>query len=1265
VAYDNNSDKVVYIKKTGTEVINAGYEIDVSTLIDSTTQLSSTLTDPDELVVVRKFDHSTIDETPGTYDHSASPITSDEAWSAWTLPSVNDSGSTMYTLTGTILSLSTTAADYTWTTVQSGRASDIILPSVVAADTIYVLRKTYALTKLVSWTAGSKITSTNLNLSDDQLLFLSQELMSLWHNIHSLNPAVGQPDGICPLDSSGVIAAGYVNIDNLSLGSENGVQGDGSADSKFSILLQANSGLAVEATGIKADTVDNVTTTDSYRPLSATQGKSLQQQITSLGTGVVFKGAGDMVGSAGETFYNSIYTDVGATPSAGDTVTHSGSGTAAHSTWGGITVAQYNLVRYSGSAWQVVSSSAPLEQDGSTPLLSNWGAGAYQITTASAATPSAGDDSYILATTKFVQQELSGTKLSELGDVNVNVDDDTSAPAGQMIYWDGDSWEKVERNITDALSTDKILSTGDSVQDLDDVATTSPTEGQYLSFTASTSKWTPASLPSALDPLVALCGGDDPNGDADNSADIQTALNQAALGYYRTAAGVTKATTATLSILDFRSRTHQIGDGTDNGTQITLPGKRDITVRNGTLEFNDNTSSNYRVIRMDAAGTTQSTTLSTIAIKGDTRIHVADETNFVAGDMIEIEAPVTGDNAIDHQVWDRSGVDDEVYAIQLVVISRVDAANNMIYLEEPLNHTYASGTSAATTVKKYTHTDTTDTGQAVNWLWDNMTFNHELSSEMVCEENAIYMTGNGSESTDNTVKVTVPTGHGVGVGATMLLIDHDIPAADLEDPDDFLDVDHTVTVATSTELSCEMDTGSEWLGSDGNSGGAYGRVVAFNDNLFRLEHARDFTFRNCTFNGFRGNVFELYRCKNIRFENCTFNKCRWGSGKNHGAGIRVEECDGVHVKDCSFNDCSWGVVCPTSTYTSREIHIDNSKFHCLSAVYLRSGITGNNSITSCDIKTLPWNEERSNFGYQGNDSLRYDVEFYGNNIEIRDNKIGNVRTQPPDTIEHTAFWGQGRGYTVGGGGTYGEAPANWGSIRTVTCQDSEDINHDADTSVGQWGWSKGIQIIGNTMISYWIGVTVEFTRNTRWGTGNSSNFTMRDNHISTMRLLNMSMSSADAANINAYNIRLNNNTSYVTPPMKKISNLSYQGINLLTASYARGMFIYPYAGRIYGLQIHGNHMQAGVDIGYAYLLGTSGHNTGKLNRMSFQHNYTINFKWGISFYAAANNSARSQMSSSRVWNNVFYSLGSGGAWVYNYSKFHGHNNNYAFNIAAF
>ena len=264
MAYDNNTDKVTFIKKTGSEISSNNYVVDISSLIDSTTKISSVLSDQDEFVVVRKFDDSSISPA----------ITADETWTAWTLPNTSSSGSTMYSLSGTDVTFSQTAADYTWTTAQSGRSADVVLPSIASGDTIYILRKTFNLQKLVNWTTGSKITSSNLNLASDQMLFLHQEMMTMWQKFHSLNPSVGQPDGVCPLDSSGTISSAYIGATTLNNTTGDGLTGAGTAASPLAVDLVTNGGLEIASEKLQVEVINALDNTSTTKPLSANQGKT-------------------------------------------------------------------------------------------------------------------------------------------------------------------------------------------------------------------------------------------------------------------------------------------------------------------------------------------------------------------------------------------------------------------------------------------------------------------------------------------------------------------------------------------------------------------------------------------------------------------------------------------------------------------------------------------------------------------------------------------------------------------------------------------------------------------------------------------------------------------------------------------------------------------------------------------------------------------------------------------------------------------------------
>jgi len=399
VAYDNNTDKVTFIKKTGSEISSNNYVVDISSLIDSTTKISSVLSDQDEFVVVRKFDDSSISPA----------ITADETWTAWTLPNTSSSGSTMYSLSGTDVTFSQTAADYTWTTAQSGRSADVVLPSIASGDTIYILRKTFNLQKLVNWTTGSKITSSNLNLASDQMLFLHQEMMTMWQKFHSLNPSVGQPDGVCPLDSSGTISSAYIGATTLNNTTGDGLTGAGTAASPLAVDLVTNGGLEIASEKLQVEVINALDNTSTTKPLSANQGKTLSDTITNIGTAIVYKGTFDLA--------NTIASTGIGTPSAGWTVGHSGGSITTHANWNSLTVTNGALIRYNGTAWEVAQSVSSVLADGTVPITGNQ---VVLTQTADVGEASDGTEKRV-ASVEYVEDAIINTKLSELSDVNVSV----------------------------------------------------------------------------------------------------------------------------------------------------------------------------------------------------------------------------------------------------------------------------------------------------------------------------------------------------------------------------------------------------------------------------------------------------------------------------------------------------------------------------------------------------------------------------------------------------------------------------------------------------------------------------------------------------------------------------------------------------------------------------------------------------------------------------------------------------------------------------
>jgi len=183
----------------------------------------NTTTNEEDILVVRQFPINTIDDS--NYNHSTAPITASEAWSVWTLPKTNASGSEMYTLnsdntitfknSAAVVGTTTTSV-WEWTLdmisdAGSSRSGAIVLPSIQVGDVIHVFRKTQTLNKSIHFQPQSKLTAASLNTAIDQAYRLGQENYALWHNFCKLNPAVGNPHGVCPLNAKGLIDNKYVD----------------------------------------------------------------------------------------------------------------------------------------------------------------------------------------------------------------------------------------------------------------------------------------------------------------------------------------------------------------------------------------------------------------------------------------------------------------------------------------------------------------------------------------------------------------------------------------------------------------------------------------------------------------------------------------------------------------------------------------------------------------------------------------------------------------------------------------------------------------------------------------------------------------------------------------------------------------------------------------------------------------------------------------------------------------------------------------------
>lgn len=1040
MAYDNNTDKVTFIKKTGSEIISNDYKIDISSLLDSTSKLSSVLNDSDEIMIVRKFDSSSISPA----------ITADEAWSAWVLPKNNSSGSTMYSLSGNDVTFSQTASDYTWTTIHSGRAADVALPALASGDTVYVLRKTYALQHLVTWTAGSKITSSNLNLFGDQFLNLSQELISMWQNIHSYHPAMGQPSGICPLDSSGLVPS--TNMGGANVG--DGLAGVGSVASPLVVDLDGDS-LEFSSGNLKVATVDGLTSSSTSKPLSANQGKLLNESILTLTSGIVYKGGFDLV--------TKDAADLG-TPVAGWTVGHTGSGITSHASWGSLTIANGNLVRYNGSAWQVAQSAASVLADGTIELSADWDAGSTR--TISAKTQANTDSSTKLATTAWVRTHTGAASanmiLTSIADVYV---DDSTVAEGDMIYWDGNSWEPILLNdITPG--SNKIITTGDSIEDLADVGSMTPGEGEVLTF--SSGSWVSTDI--GVTPSVVTCAGATPASDTATGADASTAV-LAALNNVNLGSNVTLGMdTSVLSVLEFGGKTHFIGDGTAVASTVAPDFRKNVTIRNGTLKYNLGDNDDKILLNYESTTALSTTTSNSISM-GTSKVSVASSTGYNVGDFIKIVAdndPATAsDDDVHHVYVSNTAEGNRFYSQWIGEIARIEGNN--IYLTHPMHVEFTSGAAVSRN-----GVGTSGQDQLKNITFENMHFEDYLTSETLLGSNPITLTSGSSNFT-----VTFPAGHGMSVGGAFQLQGVDASYGDgstgytTADPANSVEGDindwFNITAVDGNEITAVL-ANSAVANTTGATGGTTAQLFISRHTGTRIKSGYNITFKNCTWNGFSRYAAEVRECKNVRFENCVFRNCFPENNTTASGAVRIIECDNVSFDNCRFERCVNGIfVATVASRVSSNIYIRKCYFNCGRPIWSSSAnfISQKFEVSDCTFEAMRYRDDIAWMVKTGTNRLQWScIQVYGaENTRIIGNDMSAQAEIPSgsDTFEQAPFWGAGNGWDrddENKGAMHDKIPVNRGAIYLRT------QNNRWNTYDRQFG-SAGKTVIRENIIITW------------------------------------------------------------------------------------------------------------------------------------------------------------------------------------------------------
>ena len=998
MAYDNHTDKTTYIKKTGSEIITGGsdgaYTVDVSTLLDSTKELSATLADQDELIVVRKFDASTISDSD--YTHSSSPITADEAWSAWTLPNSSDSGSTMYSISEGVITFSTTATDYTWTTAMSGRTADISLPVIASGDTIYVMRKTYNLSKFVQWTTGSKITAANLNQATEQLLFISQELMQMVQNLHNFNPAVGQPNGICPLNASGEIASDYLGA-TASVG--DGLTGNGSGSSPIAIDISGDS-LAFSSGNIFVDVVTNTTTSSTTKALSASAGKALQDSINTLGTGVAYKGAGNMVDDA--TFYNSIYGS--ASKVTGDTVVNTKAGSnSADSSWGSLgTITQYDTIRWSGSAWQIVDTNSYIKTDGSTALHAD------QAATTQANT----DSSTKLATTAWVRTHTGASSdnltFDKIPDVYVN---DSTPAANDMVYYDGDSWEPIALENTFGAG-EKVITTGSSLAALSDVgaaASGSGDNGKALIWDGDS--WEPTAL-SSQSPTVVVCGGTG-DGSANESSNVNTAFNDSNLGHTGSPGA------STLRVLEMRGRRHRCGSGTAV-TAIEVPWKQEITIQNGHLEFDlGDTASATMITSATSSRTTLATTAAHARIPGRHVLEVASVSGYAVGDRVVLAAGNTDSatTALNYVGGTR------FHGSQILEIVDINSTYDVLTFSEPI----VISVDTSSTLTRYGG-GTNGVNQRKDILLENMKFSDKLSQKIELQDNPI------TKASSTTGTLAFPASHGMAISGKFSLRDvHTNGAIGINNYSGSLNQLQTITGVSTNTITFTLGNSSQWGATGGTMGGTTSTLFISHQSGISLEDTHDLVLRNCVFDGFNEYGLQLLRCSNVLIENCTFKNCHaiTDSLTTTEGAIVIDACDNVTIKNCKFENCSQAIKIKSSSnlLSNKDITVTDCSISAYSAgIYLYDTVViGGFTVTNNKIYSTPYHQSiitfRRDKGSTSSSASNMEAKAIGaagdgviwHKCDISNNDMLDciaVGDMTSSTYSATGYYGNPSGFTV-------------------------------------------------------------------------------------------------------------------------------------------------------------------------------------------------------------------------------------------------------------
>ena len=1051
-SYDNRSNKTTYLEISGSDVINQQYEIDFSSLIDSSTELSNTVSDSEEIIVIRKFPAASI----------SPDITATEAFSAWTLPDTSSTRSSMYTISGSTILMSSTASDYTWTSAMSGRSADVALPVISASDTIYVVRKTYALTKFVTWAPGSRITSGNLNIATDQLLNLSQEIYNELQNFSTLNPSVGTINGVCPLNSLGTIDGAFIDGNSLAIQTELGLQGAGTSADKLRTKLNGDS-LVADTDGLKADTVNDLTSTSTTKPLSAAQGKALNDSLTSIGAGIVYKG-GVNVASA-----NTL-----GTASAGWTVTHTGANTTSRGSGWSIdttgdgsndsgTVSKGDILRYDGAQWDVVSTTAFVTADGDTELTGDWDAGSTR--TISAKTQSTSDDSTKLSTTAYVNAKIAATTLDDLAEV----DTDHAVANGDIIKRVGGEFVFVAPD--DGTN-------GIALGDLKDVDVSGLADEYYLRYeTSAPAGWKVIAQPSALTASLLTVGGTG-DGSTNDYAALNTVFNtNSSVGTLDEEA----TASSTLRLVDGGGRKYE----TDQGVVMSNRSRK--------------TFSNFEMI-LDSTGQ------RTLLKNNPSTIQVATKGGYTArtGDVVvELDS---SDNDVfkprQHVVFSQYN---QVLGSDGLTRSAVNAGGEMILSNAATNtnefYNYAGtagyevikhwddGSSrkfiqldrpldvdltAGTLVEAYGGADSANgVDELRDIVFENVTFKNKRSDTFYPVYNGhTSATGAGggnsqpfaTSNSNAVVTFNAPNGHSLVAGSGSAATDRDYIRVEDEDfTSDFVSGsaasqwDVAKQINTSGITNNAVSITSTHNGAASSSGVGSGKAVIILDDKktgIELTGANHIKFKKCRFEGWTEGAVVLEACNDIVFDECEFVDCR-GNYKSttlaRGAITLKTRNSNIKVMNCTFLNCGVGIDGMTNRRQDDKrndplcvnLTVEKCEFVCKTCISTKMLLAGKTLIANNTFKYQ--HDIRSIFR---GDYITKAVDLTGGVEELilEGNDACHYGYVDTETYDKTKYWATGTGWT----------PKS--SLATAWADNKTDMHFDNTTTAYLPQWNYGFDI---------------------------------------------------------------------------------------------------------------------------------------------------------------------------------------------------------------